>query len=994
MLAAIQFPLCDCRPFLALPDNAAPLARWVGARSGQRLEFLRGIGRVDRPRSAEDRAWVDEEFFCHANRAVSLPSLEQMRLGDRPAQFIPTGAFYRLLYDGQAVAQIHVGVRHSRWAAPLRGVDQRALLLIVEDFLYLPSRAGKDSIRPLALQGAAVAQAYFRATTEHNGANQPPRIEGIVDYGNPIVIAELEPGESLEPLPGCVLDKSLVGGVEAAIFRIRTTWGPVTVCVLRAGDATPAALRNLRLCVLRLHAEREVLDLVLKQIKRGRIPTKSEKLDAYLNQATRVVAQRQKYGIAQSAVARALDGQAVQALPVRYEGIRPQILRKTKQYDDARGHLRVVNTLAADAPATPLLSAQDTIVTGAGLSEINQAELHWNTRFPRDAAANASRAIFSSIDYLLETGFETLADPGGLASIRLEHDRLSAENIPLEVSFRISADGDLLRPANKPDQAPARSIVSPPMPCVAGIGTPRFPFMVRAPHSGSIDLELAAIIKNAVRFTHSLTLRVIGLPGEAEPAQPAPDPSPALLKPTSGEPLGAVSLPAQERTQATLMVERASAEGRDWFSIQLACADWSPQVNSACDIPSINNFIIKMRETLVGLSRQYRPQTAIGPDSGDAAFAIAAPQDAMLQFAQLGFRLHQLVFGDPCEDNRWKIAIELAGLGRGAAGPAPFVQVFGSNVPIPWALIYDSRAYAFVHGNPDPKRFLREPQTAADVDPECFWGARWALYRTIRQKRCAEALNPAPGAGSLVACVNPHLDKEIQEESRLEARDGVSVVKNQKNFLRAISAAPAFVESRDQFHDFICSDDAARCQLLYFFCHAEAAHSLMPNMLATSSIFDEAAAIRLDDRYSDKKISIRWMAEAALQAMVNGGGVAGLMKTSFMLRNRPLVFMNTCSSAEGDVAYPSPFIEHFKSTWGASGFVGTDWKIPTVFADLFGRRVLDAIVRYRTPILSSFHQVISAALKMNNPFGLIYGIYASPECVLPRTGGPEETLNG
>ncbi len=201
-------------------------------------------------------------------------------------------------------------------------------------------------------------------------------MRGVVEYGNPLVIVEVERRESVEVPSDAALDRSLLSGVNAAFFRIKTEWGPVAVGVLSSDGASSDALRKVRLCLLRLHAEREVLDLALRQIKRGRLGSESGNpgldLDRYLNSATSVIAQKQKYGIAQSLIAEAFDrAVSVERLDASYGGVRRQVLNKTRQYDERRGYLRVVKALAPGNAETPMLSSDDPVVTGVSLSDRN-----------------------------------------------------------------------------------------------------------------------------------------------------------------------------------------------------------------------------------------------------------------------------------------------------------------------------------------------------------------------------------------------------------------------------------------------------------------------------------------------------------------------------------------------------------------------------------------------------------------------------------------------
>ena len=72
-------------------------------------------------------------------------------------------------------------------------------------------------------------------------------------------------------------------------------------------NADRSAVRQLRLCLLRLHQEQEVLRRVLQLIIDGTIPFEphtpgGDKLESYLNRATRVIFQENRHGIDQSAV--------------------------------------------------------------------------------------------------------------------------------------------------------------------------------------------------------------------------------------------------------------------------------------------------------------------------------------------------------------------------------------------------------------------------------------------------------------------------------------------------------------------------------------------------------------------------------------------------------------------------------------------------------------------------------------------------------------------
>jgi len=102
------------------------------------------------------------------------------------------------------------------------------------------------------------------------------------------------------------------------------------------------------------------------------------------------------------------------------------------------------------------------------------------------------------------------------------------------------------------------------------------------------------------------------------------------------------------------------------------------------------------------------------------------------------------------------------------------------------------------------------------------------------------------------------------------------------------------------------------------------------------------------------------------------------------LKARPLVFLNACSSAEADQYYQSQFLTLFVSQWQARAFIGSDWKIPTAFADAFARRALDRFLGHapdgqRLELGAALHATAVEVLELGNPFPLIYALYGRPE---------------
>ena len=73
----------------------------------------------------------------------------------------------------------------------------------------------------------------------------------------------------------------------------------------------------------------------------------------------------------------------------------------------------------------------------------------------------------------------------------------------------------------------------------------------------------------------------------------------------------------------------------------------------------------------------------------------------------------------------------------------------------------------------------------------------------------------------------------------------------------------------------------------------------------------------------------------------------------------------SCSVA-GDREFQSPFLSHFVGDWQARGFVGTDWKVPTVFAESFSRLALSYFLEDGLSIGEAFRRASDDAFALGN----------------------------
>jgi len=522
-------------------------------------------------------------------------------------------------------------------------------------------------------------------------------------------------------------------------------------------------------------------------------------------------------------------------------------------------------------------------------------------------------------------------DPVALAGAAVSA-LLAAGGLPdaTKITFQVSCPQSILRDHDD-GAGPSRDRVSFTSAYDAATGTcgpARFGLVATAP--GRITLALNLLVDNAVRASTLVPL-LADLADAAAP--PEPMPAPVALGPAA-----LTSPGAQLRLELTSADQLVVSSDVRTDKPRAPSSSWSAVVSEA----------LRARQELVASSRSYR----VDPARPDAPFAILDGPATMLRMAKAGAALHERFFGWPGDGSTdldtQALAEAIAGTADGAR-----LQVVAGFQPFPWAVFYDG-AYREKPLTDDP----------ASVDPSCFWGHRFRIDRVITG-RVGAALAPTIAAPARVqACLNAHLDEE----------QGTAVLTGQRAMFDGIAGVLALtrIESTAAFVAYLRSDVA--CDLLYVFCHATAAVTL--DALFTYAVKAPETQAKLIFE-SGKPLDV-----AAMRGHRRDKALVG----------HPLVFLNACASAAGDQAFQSPMLEQFLGAWGAAGVLGTDWEVPTVFADRFARRVLMHFLRDRVSIGEAFRRATHAAFAEGNPFPLVYALYARPELTItttPSAGGVE-----
>ena len=300
MLVAVQFPLSDLRGLLPGETGRLCVPTWPLPDAGH--DFVRGFGPVERRRRGGLDAWIGEETYCHASRALRFPSRFRPVVAARAKRVAASCAFRRLLCPAGPSARVEVGLSLRFTAAQTPVVSSATLLGWVASLpVLVPSGVQPEPVRALVGAGPALASLLLRSTTTTRFAELQTDWIGA---GEPLVFVDADPDE-LDDMP---VGTRTVAGLEAARLQLHHARLRAHGRTFRAwflvggsrGDRDVA--RRLRLHLLRLHAEREGLRAVLRAVATGRIPVVprtagTDALQRYLQDSVRLLERKNPYGL-------------------------------------------------------------------------------------------------------------------------------------------------------------------------------------------------------------------------------------------------------------------------------------------------------------------------------------------------------------------------------------------------------------------------------------------------------------------------------------------------------------------------------------------------------------------------------------------------------------------------------------------------------------------------------------------------------------------------
>jgi hypothetical protein len=406
MFAVVQFPIADARRFV--PDRKLRHGKpsFPKPRTHSEAEFIKCFGPATDRKRDPDPEYADEQYFCRANRAILFANLHSQRIMVGSQRIPVSCRFRRLFSDGKVVSRLEIGFSSSGKPSPLVALTGEQCVDLVTGLMSLQTRVrtlespgpweSRDDYfvprNPASLIsiGKRFARLYAGATTNPKltAAERADQSDFVID-APPLVIVEFNDHE-IDSLPAeaRLVDPALVNGAHIGFVHITLSGTKFGAWFVQRRGASDDALRRLRLCILRLNAERQVLDQNINLYNQDLVSyvprtEAGDELEAYISKSLSLIKRPERHQINQSAILTAFDAAGFALPPAdlaglaeRYEGMRRQVKEGFIRYQENRqisttsiGQIILEEVHVTDRSVTITNGTGNVVSTGEG--EVN-----------------------------------------------------------------------------------------------------------------------------------------------------------------------------------------------------------------------------------------------------------------------------------------------------------------------------------------------------------------------------------------------------------------------------------------------------------------------------------------------------------------------------------------------------------------------------------------------------------------------------------------------
>ncbi|HTI07583.1 MAG TPA: hypothetical protein VL832_03470 [Puia sp.] len=317
MFLILQYPLTDLRSII--PNNRRlRKPQWPTPDDNT---SLRHFGVVTPRLAGGVDDWPGEQIFCLSRRAIRIEQLTQQKLSFEGNWLEFKGAFRRFFSNGRFMGKFELALTNpadvfaNEYAEgegpvkPLAGLFEAAIRSFLELKVFFQiSKTVKDQAR-LYEAGPSLAKLYLTGSTKkrHLSQTQPWWIKA----GKPLLVIVFENTGNLELPPHAKKQQEFAQhGVTlySLLYPVqKNKWIKcwlIGVDLRHDSSSSREFIRQLRINLFRINAEKEALRHVLNEISSGNHPIEEEEtrqsLADYLEEATSKLLRKVRHGIDQA----------------------------------------------------------------------------------------------------------------------------------------------------------------------------------------------------------------------------------------------------------------------------------------------------------------------------------------------------------------------------------------------------------------------------------------------------------------------------------------------------------------------------------------------------------------------------------------------------------------------------------------------------------------------------------------------------------------------
>lgn len=309
MHLVLQYPIVDFRPALKGENSRLGVPSWPQPDM-QRKPFIRHFGKVEARKRGGSDDFGAEEYFCNAHLSIRYNDLHKQGYildnGLTPAIF---NSYRRLYCDGYFFSKVELGFVDNTEKF-LTGSAGLPLVSYLKHYLTtIPITINAKETR-LYQAGKPLAESYFAATSspKNNGAALRPFVKDgqiclvlVYTAGEKIVlpqqakkINEYTASNEFIRLYGYKLH---INGMYYKVWLIESSQPEKKLT-----QPLQTILRRLRMNLLRIHAEKETVRILLNGIKAGLVPgsTLPANLATYLQKTAKKLFKKERHSLDQT----------------------------------------------------------------------------------------------------------------------------------------------------------------------------------------------------------------------------------------------------------------------------------------------------------------------------------------------------------------------------------------------------------------------------------------------------------------------------------------------------------------------------------------------------------------------------------------------------------------------------------------------------------------------------------------------------------------------